>query len=51
MAQSPRPLAPGEKSRVIEMAWEERTPIEAIEVTRRIIEQADALGFNRMVSA
>ena len=39
-AESSRPtLSTADRSRVIEMAWEDRTPFEAIESTYRLAEQ------------
>ena len=42
ISKSPKPaarLAPGDRSRVIEMAWEDRTPFEAIRAAYGLSEQ------------
>jgi uncharacterized protein (TIGR03643 family) len=38
-ASSIEPLSDADRSRVIEMAWEDRTPFEAIESTYRLTEK------------
>ena len=39
MESRPRSLSESERSRVIEMAWEDRTPFEAIEATYGLAEK------------
>mgnify|MGYP000061084819 CR=1 FL=1 len=52
MAEKTPELTPDEVSRVIEMAWEDRTPFEAIEATYGLTEpQVIALMRNEMKSS
>ena len=40
MRQTKSPFSPDELSRIVEMAWEDRTPFEAIEMNFKISESA-----------